>query len=621
MKIIVADWETFFDRKSYTLSSMTTEHYIRDPRFEAHGCAIKWAPDQPARWYDQDQVRSVLRQVDWSDVFMIHHHAQFDSLIESHHYNIYPKMIGCTLSMARLLIGNHLSVSLDSVRKHFGMSPKFTPYDQFNGKHWHELTPAVQKLMADGACDEVESIWTIFKLLMKDFPLEELDVVDSTIKMFSMPVLRGDIEILAKLWEDENSAKSQRMLALGINESDLQSSDRFADLLRVEGVEPETKTSPKGNEIYAFAKNDQFMRELLEHDSDRVRALAEARLGAKSTLLQTRAETLGFMARRGAMCVYLRYAGASTLRFSGGDGANWQNFKRKDRENPKAVSPIRRAIMAPEGYWIAPLDLEQIECRVLNYLAGQDDVIEKFRSGADPYIGIASAFYGRPITKSDANERGTGKQAELSCGYGSGAATFKATAKLGIYGPPVDLDISDAQRFVNLYRDTHPAVVNYWKTANRIIARLAGGPELQWGPMTVKNHKIFLANGCMLHYDTLEYHVPTPEEAETLKETERDGFWRLKTRHGWKTMWGSKLTQNVCEAVSRVIVTQAMIRIKRLGIRTLNIPHDELLLLIPRNSEAEKTLERCLEIMRLTPDWLPGLPLDAEGELGDRYSK
>jgi hypothetical protein len=53
----------------------------------------------------------------------------------------------------------------------------------------------------------------------------------------------------------------------------------------------------------------------------------------------------------------------------------------------------------------------------------------------------------------------------------------------------------------------------------------------------------------------------------------------------------------------------------------LNIPHDELLLLIPRDQNAEKTLELCLAEMKRTPDWLPGLPLDAEGELGDRYSK
>src|SRR5208282_6705432 len=58
--------------------------------------------------------------------------------------------------------------------------------------------------------------------------------------------------------------------------------------------------------------------------------------------------------------------------------SNWQNFKRG--------SDIRRAIMAPEGYLLAPIDLSQIECRILCYLAGQDDYIERFRNGHDPYL-------------------------------------------------------------------------------------------------------------------------------------------------------------------------------------------------------------------------------------------
>src|SRR4029077_6220227 len=101
-------------------------------------------------------------------VMLIHHHANFDSLIESHHYNVHPKMIGCTLGMARMLLGNHLSVSLDSVRKHYGIPAKRTPYELFDGKHWNELTRQEQELIASGACDEVESIWSLFGQFLKE---------------------------------------------------------------------------------------------------------------------------------------------------------------------------------------------------------------------------------------------------------------------------------------------------------------------------------------------------------------------------------------------------------------------------------------------------------------------
>lgn len=302
--------------------------------------------------------------------------------------------------------------------------------------------------------------------------------------------------------------------------------------------------------------------------------------------------------------------------------SNWQNFNRKDPESTKQASPLRRAIMAPKGFMLAPIDLSQIEARVLAYLAGQDDLVEKFRTGVDPYVGIAAIAYGYPVTKEMKAERGTGKQLILSCGYGAAEKTIQRTARLGTYGPPVHIDIETAIKWKNVYRGSNPAITQYWKTAQRMIARLAGGPPLEWGPLTLKNHRIYLPNGAWMNYDTLEYHKPTDEEFEKLrlKDFERAGYWRVLTREGWKTMHGQKLTQNICEAVSRVIVTQAALRIVKLGYRILNIPHDELLVLVPED-RAEEHMETCRQEMIRDVAWLPGLPLAAEGGVSERYEK
>jgi DNA polymerase len=617
MRLVTLDFETRFG-DDYSLSKMNTEAYVRDPRFKAHGAAVKWSDSTSAVWYDEKELRYQLKEENWSDVFLLCHHIQFDGFILSQHYNVVPAMYGCTLSCARLLLGNHLSVSLDAVRKHFGMAGKTTPYQAFKNKTWEELTPAIQQTLADGACDEVESIHKLFGIFLKmGFPREELDVIDSVARMFCLPTLIGDGAMLAKVWETESTKKENRLEDLGITAEQLQSADAFADLLRAEGVEPETKISPKGNEIYAFAKNDDFMRDTLrEHENWRVRALAEARLGEKSTLLQTRAATLGWMASRGNMPVYLRYSGAATLRFSGGDGANWQNFKRG--------SDIRRAICAPEGYLLAPIDLAQVECRVLAYLAGQQDQVEQFRNGDDPYTSIASQFYGREITKKDAAERGTGKQAILSCGYGSAGPKFQATAKLGIYGPPVNLTIEEARKFVELYRSTHSDVVHYWRTADWVLGEMANWKNFQWGPMTVKGdvdtgqRRIYFPNGTSIIYDTLEWRQPSEEDAVK----GRRAGWHIKTRYGWKSIYGSMLAQHMCEAVSRLIMTQALLRIKnKLKLRPVNSTHDELLVLIPRDGNEERNLQLCIDEMTREPDWLPGIPLAAEGSLGERYEK
>lgn len=628
MKLICLDFETFYS-DDYTLSKMTTESYIRDSRFEAHGAAIQWGWDSnlhdkgEIEWFDDARLRDYLRIVDWDETAILAHHAAFDGLILSHHYGIRPKMWFDTLSMARLLLGNHLGVGLESLAKNYGLSAKNVPYNLFRGKHWHELSKDVQQQVADGCCHDVKLTSQLFNILRKDFPAEEYKVIDTVVKMFTEPRLRADTEMLARIWEREEHGKAARLKELGVEATDLASSEKFAVLLRAEGVEPETKDGKKGP-IYCFAKTDRFMEELREHDSPRVRALAEARLGEKSTLMQTRAETLGWMASRGPLCVYLKYAGAGTLRVSGGDGANWLNFKRG--------SDMRKAILAPEGCLLAPVDASQIEFRVCMYLAGQEDVLEQLRNGEDPYIPGACEFYGEKVYKPAKDDprrlemeqkRGMSKQANLMCIYGAAGEQFQKTARVGLYGPPVNLSREDADRWVDLFRRTHPKVCDrkngYWGQAKLALRRLAEGSTMQWGPLTIRDHRIYLPTGQALIYDTLQWHVPGPDE--DVHEFKLQGFWRMRTRHGWKEMWDSKLVQNICEGVSRVIVSQAMNRITAKGFRVLNWPYDELLILLANDGQQEYHLQECIKEFEVTPSWLPGIPLAAEGSLGERYSK
>lgn len=634
MRPVVIDFETFhtdaldeqgipYKFKQHGGAGRNTEDYVRHPWFEAHGAAIKWDASTSAQWYDERELRYILKEEDWSDVFLISHHAQFDHFILNHWYGVRPRMSGCTLSMARLLLGNHLSVSLDSVRKHFGMPAKTTPYNLFRGKHWTELTPQVRQQIGEGAIDEVESIWKLFYLLIQQgFPIAGLDTVDSVVKMFTEPVLELDTAMLAQLWESEAAKKINGAALLGVDGSELRSTELFCGLLTEMGIEIEYKDGKNGP-IPAIAKNDPFMRDFLcEHDDERVRALAEARLAEKSTLLQTRAESLGWISSRGPCPVYLHYAGASTLRPSGGGGVNFLNFKRG--------SPLRRAIKAPQEYYLAPVDSSQLECRILHYLAGgpNDPVIQKFRNGEDPYVDIASLFYQEEIYKPKPDDprydemtakRGMGKQGRLMNGFGASGRQFKATAASGTYGPRVDMTLDEADAFVAMYRKTTPQVcgrgTGYWAQCERMLARLGGGDPIDYGPLHVENHRIYI-QGYPMIYDTIEYHTPQVGD-----DNPKSG-WRVRKRDGWKFIWGSKLTQNICEGVETVIIAEAMSRIKKkYGIRTLNWPYDELLLLIPRNGREEEMLQLCIDEMTREPDWLPGIPLAAEGALGERYEK
>lgn len=604
MNILTLDFETYFDDE-YTVKKLTTEAYVRDPRFEVLGVGLKFNQYTP-EWYDYETGRDIgadlvrrLDAIDWSQTAILCHHAHFDALILSHHYGIKPRFIYDSLSMARLQLGNHVSASLQSLADHYGLQAKNVPYNLFKGKRWRDLGLDVRRAVADGCLHDVGLTWGIFQRLAVGFPAEEYTTIDYTVRMFTEPSLVGDVNELAEVWRYEQRRKAALLEQLAVTPGDMQSAARFVELLEAEGVEVPTKAGKNGP-IPCVAKTDDFMQELLEDDNERVRTLAEGRLGIKSTLDQTRSERLGFMSTRGPMCVYLGYAAAHTTRWGGGDKTNWQNFKRG--------SPIRRAIKAPPGHKIVKADKSQIECRILNYVAGQWDVIENFANGADPYVGIASRFYGRPITKTDPAERGVGKQLELSCGYGAGADTIVRTAKRGTYGPPVQLSYSEGLAARDLYRDTHAAVVRYWKDAGRMISALAGSfHPIEWGPLTVETG-VIRCQGLPIWYPDLHYH----RDEET-----GDDHWRYKTRKGWAKLYGGKLTENVVQFMSRVDMSQSLLRVlQRTGIRPAQLEHDAAVWVVPDKLVDPFVKVATVEMTR-APTWLPDIPLGCEVTVGE----
>jgi hypothetical protein len=361
-------------------------------------------------------MKKFFDNIDWSKCCILCHHCQFDGLALSHYYRVRPHAWLDTLSMARLVHGIHHSNSLDALAQRYGLPAKSVPYNAFKGLHWDELSGVVQEQLAEGGQHDVLLTYELLTRMLPYVPDEELRLIDLTIRMFVEPVLRGDIDAFKAVELGEIIRKQTLREQLNVTDAELQSAERFAELLRACGIEPPMKQTPAG-QAYAFARTDKFMTEvILEHPDDRVRTLGEARLRARSTIEQTRAERLAGMAGRGAMPVYLQYAGAHTTRWSGGDKLNWQNFKRG--------SGLRKAIHAPAGYQIVKVDKSQIECRFLNYLAGQWDVVERFRRKEDPYVGIASMAYGERVYKAKEGDprfdemlakRGTGKQLELSC--------------------------------------------------------------------------------------------------------------------------------------------------------------------------------------------------------------
>jgi len=300
-------------------------------------------------------------------------------------------------------------------------------------------------------CNDTAMTYALFQKMRVGFPPIELRLIDLTIRMFSEPVLQLDVGILKYHLVTVKEKKADLMSKMLIEKDQLMSNPQLAKILEDLGVVVPMKISPaNGKQTYAFAKTDEGFKALLEHDNVIVQAIAAARLGVKSTLEETRTERFIGIASRGAMPVPLRYYAAHTGRWGGDDKLNLQNLPRN--------SPLKKAIIAPDGYVVLDSDSSQIEARTLAWLAGQDDLVEAFDKGEDVYCIMASAIYGFTVTKANTRERFVGKTTILGAGYGMGAAKFQLQLKN--FG--VDVTLDEAKRIIDTYRATYPKIVKLW---------------------------------------------------------------------------------------------------------------------------------------------------------------
>jgi hypothetical protein len=220
----------------------------------------------------------------------------------------------------------------------------------------------------------------------------EWRLIDITTRMFTEPVFDGDAPLFDALARKEIDRTDELLRSLKTDAKALGSNDAFAALLEQLGVEPPRKTSPTtGKEVYAFAKTDAGMQELLEGADPDVALLAEARLRVKSTNVVTRSQRMADIARRGKIPIPLNYWGAMvTGRHSGGGKMNALNLHVK--------SGIRSGFRAPPGCVVISGDSAQIELRSTLFLSREDAPLEILRAGGDLYKDTAAKLFSVPIT-------------------------------------------------------------------------------------------------------------------------------------------------------------------------------------------------------------------------------
>lgn len=322
-------------------------------------------------------------------------------------------------------------------------------------------------------------------------------------------------------------------------------------------------------------------------------------------------------------------------------------------------------------------DSSQIEARVLPWFAGQEDLLDVFRrndeTNGDFYSDAGSSFFKKKLSKKETpTERQASKSMLLGLGYQMGMWKFS----LMLLGQGIQFTMKDALAFdvnvdkfratewkmkkveemttrltkddlaihcavveflVNTYRSTYDKIETVWKTCEEVIAVMAAeecaevnGIRATFGPgdcLKIRRHALELPNGMLLKY-------------AGLRESEEGGYSYIGDGYG-KTrvhLYGGKLTENIVQALARIIVIEQMLLIrakfeKDFGCRyesvslvrsypvrhpVVTTTHDEVVAAV-KDHHAEEALAFAKATMRRPPSWAPTLPLNASGDFASSY--
>ena len=607
---IVIDFESFWDTKNkYTLSKMSMVEYVRDPRFKAFGLGYAWIDENmifPACWISGENIREWVAGINWANTDIIAHNAKFDGFILRQVYGIQPRRWIDTKGMSRAVFGKRLkNHSLATVAEFYGLAPKGT----MKTDGLERLTPAQEKELAEYCLHDVELGAQIYSRMAKEFPESANESLHQTVQMFVAPKIQLNVELLKNTAASERERKKNIFSILQIDKKIFSSNVKFPKLLEAEGFQVPVKFSPKQKnpdgspkEIPAIALGDPDFLDLLENENERLRSLCEARVAAKSTLLETRSEKLSKIGETGRWPFDVEFSGANqTHRFSGGKGAggNPQNFTRG--------SALRQAVEAPAGYRLIVGDFSNIELRLVAYLSQDPGLIEAIEKDIDLYCDFASTFYERKITKKDELERRFGKCAILGLGYGMGAKKFKRTVRLQT---GENISEMDAERAVELYRARYTRVPQLWYVLNSSIPLLKDDKKhLVLGlPVSFEKEAIVLPSGLKMQYPNLRTELGEQGPEWIYDIWDKGQLQRRK-------LYGGKVLENISQGLAGELCREASLPF---GDKVTGLVHDEIHLLVP--AILAPIMKRRLEnAMTKTPRWLPRIKLKAEVGMGSNW--
>lgn len=280
---------------------------------------------------------------------------------------------------------------------------------------------------------------------------------------------------------------------------------------------------------------------------------------------------------------------------------------------------IRTAFVAAPGHLLLDADFSAIEARMIAWLAGEEWVLEVFRTHGKIYEATASQMFDVPIEKIKKGQpeysyRQKGKVATLALGYQGGPGALIAMGALDN-----GLTEDELPEIVARWRRANPAIVQFWRNVEAAAHEVVNTGRC----VALRNGSIVLAREYdpSNDLDFLTIRLPNGRKLYYAKPhmgVNRFGRPSLcyygmdQTTKKWKVIetYGGKLVENITQAAARDCLAEAIERLEAAGYPVVFHIHDEIVVDAPPEKQDLHAMER---IMSQTPEWAPGLPLNADG--------
>lgn len=299
-------------------------------------------------------------------------------------------------------------------------------------------------------------------------------------------------------------------------------------------------------------------------------------------------------------------------------------------------SMIRHYIQLPNGQKMYDADYAAVEARIVCWLAGQKDALERFvkydETGSkewDSYIRMAELVFKKAWNEITKDERWLGKNTVLGCGFQMGPEKFfkqlvEKAEQFGIKGLKITMEL--AEEAVYAFRELYSDVKQLWWDADR-AARNAilhpgklfkAGPHLKFcvvntGGVPFLVMRLPAGRSIVYPWPQLEADPKRPGKTNITffgKMPMKSGKWgRIKT-------YGGKLVENATQGTAADVMGNGACNAVDRDFDIVTLIHDQAL-----GADDGRDVSEFVDALTDLPPWAAGLPIKAEGHLVPFYLK